>query len=75
MNPSDIKSKIRTRFRELNDLVINKSNYKTQYKNESKDNHECYSTEEESNTDSNTESDAESETGYSSDRLIINENK
>ena len=75
MNPSDIKSKIRTRFRELNDLVINKSNYKTQYKNESKNNHECYSTEEESNTDSNTESDAESETGYSSDRLIIDENK
>ena len=68
MNPSDVNSKIRTRFRELNDLVINKSHYKTQYKNEAKNNHECYSTEEE---ESNTESDTESETGYSSDRLII----
>ena len=75
MNPSDVNSKIRTRFSELNDLVINKSNYKTQYKNESKNNHECYSTEEESNTDSNTESDTESESGYASDRLIIDENK
>ena len=71
MNPSDVNSKIRTRFRELNDLVINKNHYKTQYKNEAKNNHECYSTEEESNT----ESDTESETGYSSDRLIVDENK
>ena len=79
MKPSDIKSKIRTRNSELNDLVCFKTNLKTQYKNESKSNHEYYSTEEESNTDSDNQpdnlSDTESETGYSSDRLIIDEDK
>ena len=75
MKPSDVKSKIRTRYNELNDLIYIKGNYKIQYKNESKNNHESYSTEEDSNTESNTESETESETGYSSDRLIIDENK
>ena len=78
MNALNVKSKIRTRFKELHDSICLKSNYKTQYKNEAKNNHESYSSEYESNTDSNTESDTESntdETEYSSDRLIIDENK
>ena len=78
MNALNIKSKIRTRYNELHDSICFKNNYKTQFKNEAKNNHESYSSEYESNTDSNTESDTESntdETGYSSDRLIIDENK
>ena len=75
INASNVKSKIRTRFNELNDSICFKSNYKTQYKNEAKNNHESYSSKYESNTELDTESNAESETGYSSDRLIIDENK
>ena len=67
MNTSNIKSQIRTRQREYNDIIYHCDKYKTQYKNEYKTNHESYSSDYESNTESDTDSDT--------DKLVIDEDK